>query len=454
MAKIVTNHVFADGDVGSIYNCLDCCLTWDVWDHMRPELEEDADCRRVYTFERAMQGPAFTMMMRGMTIDPELIVEELESLRAKEKRCCDMLNTLAQVWGMEECNPLSPKQVQELLYRQCGEKPYHNNDGGETTDSDALEDISIRSPIIGVLCQLILRARELRKAQGFLAAKPGPDGRFHSFFSVGATKFGRWASSTDPWKRGLNLFNLPKKSRRVIKPSKPSRILVNVDLKQAESFIVAHLSGDKAYIKAHEGDAHTAVACDVFGCKPEEARIIIGPGGRPLRQTAKSLQHGTNYGLGERHAARMAGLRVGRMRALRLLYFRKYWGVANRIKTMPERLRDEPNFLYFTGRPHRYIGDWRQDETVREALSGEPQGGVADLLNVALYRLWRLYDGKILWLLGQNYDSILFECERDDIARVRELVEPEMVVHFEIGGERLSIASDWGQGENWAEASA
>lgn len=456
MAKIVTNKNFTEqgGAVDQVYNALDCCLTSDISETLQRELAEDRDAMRVYTFERSMQGPAFTMMMRGMTVDAKAASEELASLIAAEERCRFMINELSKVWGREETNPHSPKQVKELIYEECLEKPYHTHDGAETVNEDALEDITIRSPVIGVLCQLILRARGLRKAQSFVAAKPSPDGKVRSFFSVGATKFGRWSSQMDPWKLGLNFFNLPKKSRRIIVPSRKSRVLVNVDLKQAESFIVAWLSNDKGYIKAHKGDAHTAVACDLFGCKPEEARVLIGPGGQVVRQVAKKVQHGTNYGLGERHAARMAGLRVGKMRELRRLYFSRYNGVATRIKTMPARLRDNPDFLYFSGRPHRYIGDWTDEKTVREALSGEPQGGVADLLNVALYRLWRLYDGKCLWLLNQNYDSILFECERSDLAEVREKVEPEMVVWFEINGERLSIASDWGEGDNWAEASA
>lgn len=55
--------------------------------------------------------------------------------------------------------------------------------------------LQARSPGVGVMAHLILRARELRKLRSFIAARRSPDGRLRSSFNVGATTSGRWSFS-------------------------------------------------------------------------------------------------------------------------------------------------------------------------------------------------------------------------------------------------------------------
>ena len=458
------------------YNVMDCVVPMEIVPRLMAEADEDE--LRVYRFERAMQGPAFTMAVRGICVDEAACQPEIERLAEQEKVCVRILDRFAEVWefdkrfpltkaqqrpmlkewGYGRFNPLSHKQVKQFLYDVCEEKPYHNRKakGEDTTtaNEDALLDISIRSPLIGVIATTILRVRELRKAMGFIKAKRSPDGRLRCSFNVGATKFGRWSSTTNCYKDGLNFFNLPREARKILVPSKPSRVMVNIDLKQAESNTVAHIAQDVAYIAAHKsGNVHTAVACDVLGMSPEKVKAKGKDTGSPYWK-AKRLQHGTNYGLGERHAARMMGVRVGLMRKLRRLYFTKYKGVAKRIENMPKRLREDPRFLSFMGRPHVFMGHWNDHEVIKSALSEEPQGGVADILNKILYRLWYKYDDKIIWLLNTNYDSILFEAEEEGLDETLELVKAEMHEPVEIEGKIMCLGYDIGIGKNWQEASS
>lgn len=66
-------------------------------------------------------------------------------------------------------------------------------------------------------------------------------------------------------------------------PSHPDWVMVNVDLKQAESYIVGIISNDDAYVAAHEtGDAHGAVALDVYGhMMPAGADFATDPPAQP-----------------------------------------------------------------------------------------------------------------------------------------------------------------------------
>lgn len=467
MARIISNRDAESLPTTALrmqaYSALDVCLTFGVHQALQKELAKSEDARRVYRFERAMQGPALAMALRGIAVDEAECKRQVAALEADEERLRRAIDRFAQAWGMPGCNPNSPVQVAALLYDACGEAAYHTHEGTVTTGEEKLLMLQARSPLIGTIAHTILECRAIRKAQGFLKARRSPDGRLRSSFNVGATTSGRWSFSKDAFGDGLNFGNIPKSRRSMFVPSRPSRVMVNVDLKQAESNVVAHITGDEAYIAAHAtGDVHTAVAMDLWGegapTDPAERRKWLRDEpfflGKPRRHLAKSAQHGTNYGLEPAHASRMLGCKLADAKALQARYFGKYAGVKARIDAMPARLKENHVMVSPVGRVHQYLGHPSDKHTVKGALADEPQGIVADILNVALYRIWREMDGRDLWLLNQNYDSILFECERSQVDRVTERVRELMRVRVPIGDRVLVLDSDIGVGENWKEASA
>ena len=239
--------------------------------------------------------------------------------------------------------------------------------------------------------------------------------------------------------------------------------MVNVDLQQAESYIVAIISDDEAYRRAHEtGDAHGAVALDVYGhMLPDGAdpaawvreKNSALPRGESPRQACKKLTHGGNYGLGERKASKITGMKIADIAAFRRKFFARYPGVADRIAGMPGRLKASRHFVSVVGRPHWHSGNPNDPETHRAALADEPQGVVADVLCVALWRLWRWHDvGPLLpriWILAQNYDSILFECLREDVEAAREACAKAFDIPIRHDGNEYVIPHDFASGPNW-----
>ena len=764
------------------YNAMDACLTVGIHNTLQRRLARLPDEALVYRFELAMQGPAHTMACRGIAVDENVAKAETDRLLSAEARCIANLRHCAAVWTeagstdtaeiiaglrtnkLKGLNPHSGKQVQELLYLSCGEKPYKSrpkpgdtdDEGKDTVAEEALMMLQARSPIVGIMAHLILRARELRKLRSFIAARRSPDGRLRSSFNVGATTSGRWSFSKNCFRDGLNFGNIPKRARSMFIPSSPDHVMVNVDLSQAESYVVGIISGDDAYVAAHEtGDAHGAVALDVYGhmmpagadfatwirqpnpnlprgesprqackkmshgCLTEDHEVLTPHGWigiaaareqhcpifvdgvgfeKPsdwydaietsgdlyefegqgysqlvtsdhtmltrtgkvaadsvarhhrLRRTALPYTHGTpselnarlsaalfadghqtkhgrtnfhfrkqrkidrllnlaghlnpdiyknkdgtvrisfkdfpvekkpasvamlawdiptirayldetahwdgtigktgfrhistvsathaewlqtlchiagygsqrhklerdesrqpiwrvsincrqfarascmeitthpaagirilcpvtstgaflvrrhghisvsgntNYGLGERKASKITGMLISDITAFRHSFFTKYAGVAKRIAEMPARLRADRHFLSVVGRPHWHSGHPNDAETHRSALADEPQGVVADILNVALWRLWRWHDvGPLLphiEVLAQNYDSILFECHRDDIDAARAACARAFNIPIEANGRTYVIPHDFGSGRNWKEACA
>lgn len=462
--KPETLNNLGDYHKGQAYNALDCCVTLEIFKALKSKSDRYP---LVYNFERAMQGPAFAMATRGICVNEEIAKAESARLKDEEAACAGILNRLAAVFDVATVNAHSPKQVAALLYDACGEAPYHVRNAKTkqmqvSVGEDALTMMQARSPLIGVLAHLILHIRGLRKQASFVNAVRSPDGRIRSSFNVGATTSGRWSFSKNVYKEGTNFGNIPKRSRVIFIPSKSSRVMINVDLKQAESYVNANLCDDWAYIEAHEtGDVHTAVALDLFGDQiapnidPKvwvKMKNDLFPREMSPRDICKKVTHGTAYGVGERKSSKITGLPIAAISKFRIKFFGKYTGIHARIKGMPERLLEKTEFITALGRKHQFFGHPKDDETVRGALADEPQSIVADVLCIALWRLWRYYDGRILWLLCQNYDSILLECEREDVEKVKEILAWAFNIPIPINGRQVIIPYDVCVGENWKEA--
>lgn len=451
------------------YNAMDAALTHGIGGRLGPKIAAKPDEALVYAFERAMQGPAFTMQMRGIAVDEVASTTEIKQLVEDESAVIRSLNALAKEWGVEGINPHSPKQVGALLYEACGEKPYRAkkkkvvnaeedpDELGATANEDALTMLQARSPVIGIMAHLVLRARELRKLRSFVDARRSPDGRLRSSFNVGATTSGRWSFSKDPFGNGLNFGNIPKRARSMFVPSTPTRVMVNCDLKQAESYIVAYLANDRAYVAAHEtGDVHSAVAQDLWpGTSPREPGFLRG---MSRRDVAKRIGHGTNYGIGERKSSKITGLPIHDIMDFREAFFARYPKVKARIDGMEDRLKANPRFVSVMGRPHRHMGAPWDGETHRTALADEPQGVVADIMNVAIWRLWHRHDvgdwPPKMWLLSQAYDSVLFEVEEEDLRLAKTAVAIAFNIKVPVNGHNIVIPYDIGYGRNWREACA
>jgi DNA polymerase-1 len=165
---------------------------------------------------------------------------------------------------------------------------------GPSTDADVLEQLAEMGH---ELPRLILDYRELQKLRSTyveslpLAVHAGT-GRIHTSFNQTGAATGR-LSSSDP-----NLQNIPVRSprgeaiRRGFIPAEGCTLLV-ADYSQIELRLMAHLSGDPAFVAAFRqgGDIHRQTAALVFNV-PLEAVTA------EQRARAKTINFGIIYGQG------------------------------------------------------------------------------------------------------------------------------------------------------------
>ena len=79
-----------------VYNGLDCCLTFDIFEELAALAPRDA----IYNYELAMQAPALEMMLRGFLIDQTERHSAMGRLRQEIVRLDEQLQRLAHaVWA-------------------------------------------------------------------------------------------------------------------------------------------------------------------------------------------------------------------------------------------------------------------------------------------------------------------------------------------------------------------
>src|SRR3989454_10131377 len=158
--------------------------------------------------------------------------------------------------------------------------------------------------------RLLIEYRELSKLKStYVDALPGfinpRTGRIHTSYNQAGAATGR-LSSSDP-----NLQNIPVRTprgeaiRRAFVAA-PGWLLLTADYSQVELRLLAHLSGDPAFVRAFEqgGDIHRQTAAIIFDVPQEQ----VTP---EMRARAKTINFATIYGQGP-FALRSEERRVGK----------------------------------------------------------------------------------------------------------------------------------------------
>ena len=357
MARVIVTGQDSDSSLSAfekyqVYNGLDCVITHEVHGVLAARAEGLPNVQRTYKFQIAQQAPALCMALRGVAVNPARRlagIEELQQEVAEKSLALDASLSWPAVeletgecparpgkkhrWprgvadadpekACQDCkasrhrhkpfNAKSDDDCRALLYDLLGAKPQKNKKGILSTDKEVLDRLArmYSGKEIGRVVDAIRAIRKVDKARSMLATGISADNRFRSSFNVGMTDTFRWSSSKNVYRLGGNLQNIPEGLRYVFEAD-PGMEIFYADLKQAESYTIAHLADDQAYIDAHElGDTHTHVARlmwpelpwngDIF--KDKEIASSLYPAwdrepGHDYRFQAKRIQHGSNLGM-------------------------------------------------------------------------------------------------------------------------------------------------------------
>ena len=389
------------------------------------------------------------MEMTGVRLDTKELARVQQEMN---ERANQIEHEIYQLAG-ESFNIASPKQVGDILFgkMQIMEKPKKTKTGQYVTSEEVLQQLRPKNPIVGK----ILDHRALKKLLGtYVEALPRlinpKTGHVHTSFNQCVTATGR-LSSSDP-----NLQNIPVRSedgkeiRRCFIPE-PGEEFFSCDYSQVELRIMASLSGDKHMIEAfREGhDIHAATSAKIFHKSIDEVT-------KDERRKAKSANFGIIYGISAFGLAQ--GLDIDRREAKELIdgYFESFPEVQQFIEKCKQEARQKGYAETIMAR-RRYLPDINsKNGTVRafaerNAVNAPIQGTAADIMKVAMIRVWQRLksEGLKTKLILQVHDELNFSVPPAEKQQVERIVKEEMQNACQLA---VPLVADGGWGTNWLEA--
>jgi DNA polymerase-1 len=448
------------------YNGLDCCVTLEVLQAIRPQLDNTTGS--TYAFSKALQGPVLEMSSRGVRIHHERRNRVMKEFGEKSAKVDAQLTRMFDAVGAP-VKWSSPAQLKEFFYDVLGltaiRKRNVNGVMAPTVNRDALERLSgyfIAEPF----CTRILLLRDLAKKRQFLETELDPDGRIRSSFNIAGTNTGRLSSSMSEFGTGGNLQNVDRDLRSVF-IADPGMKFVNVDLEQGDARNVGAICwnnfialGERfagSYLDACEsGDLHTTVAKMVWPQLQDKAdaeKLFYRQDS--YRQIAKKLGHGSNY-LGQpKTMARHTKVSQPIIEDFQLAYFKAFGCIPLWHEAVAEQL---PCLTTMLGRRRMFFGrilpkDSKGDNpTLREAVAFEPQSLTAEEIDLGMLAVWR---AGLAQIMIQVHDSLLLQVREEQADELIPRILQTMRVTIPLAkGREFTVPLDAKVGWNWGDHSA
>jgi len=435
-------------DLATDYACSDADVTFKLKTYFEKELKK-AELLELFTkIEMPLVLVLAEMEKNGVSIDKGKLNKMGEEAEAEMKNLENDIYAIAA----EEFNINSPKQLSQILFEKLKIPVVKRTKTGPSTDIEVLQELAQKFEI----AQKLMDYRTLSKLKStYIDVLPElinpKTGRIHTSFNQTITATGRLSSSNP------NLQNIPAKGelgkniRDAFVPEKKDWLIVAGDYSQIELRILAHLSGDKEFIKAFkEGkDIHRATASEVFGV-PED-KIT-----KEMRETAKTVNFGIIYGISDFGLAK--SLKIKKTEAAKYIhkYFEKHKGVkefidkvirearkAGCVSTMLGRKRPLPDIVS----PNYSLRAFAE----RTAMNTPVQGTAADIIKVAMINISNIFKEKKLKckMILQVHDELVFEVPKEELNKVREIVKKEMEEAVKLD---VPVRVNIGVGKSWAEA--
>ena len=443
------------------------------WDIFRRRLEETPGQWHLFNdMEMPLMEVLADMELTGISLDLDALKEVSrtfnERLAAHEQRIYELAG--------EEFTLTNPKKLGIILFEKLRlvEKPKKTKTGQYATGEEILTPLRKKHPIINE----ILEYKGLKKLiNTYVDALPllvnKETGRIHTTFNQCVTTTGR-LSSSDP-----NLQNIPvrgedgKEIRRCFIPlpspapehdgkatadgnggdsaEKRKNLFFSADYSQIELRVMAHLSNDERMTEAFRNgtDIHRATAATVYHKQLDE----VTP---DERSKAKRADFGIIYGITQFGLAQNMGIERSEAKELMNGFFITFPRIQDFMERCKEEARQKEYAETMFGR-RRYLrlmtsGNGTERALAeREAMNSPVQGTAADIIKIAMIRIFRRFreEGLRSKMLLQVHDELNFSVLPEEKDRVQQIVIEDMQAAATLS---VPLIADYGWGDNWLEA--
>ncbi len=428
----------------------DADITLQLRDVFKPLLEENKMSDLLRNVEVPLIKVLGSMEFTGIRIDTAAL-KDYSALLEKEIRQLEKdIHELAGI-GF---NIASPKQLGEVLFNKLRiiENPKKTQTRQLSTAEEVLAKLVDKHPII----PKILDYRELTKLKStYVDALPAlvspVSGRLHTSYNQAVTATGR-LSSTNP-----NLQNIPirtergREIRKAFVPRDENHTLLSADYSQIELRIIAALAGESQMLDDFRSgkDIHATTAARVYNLPLEEVS-------KEMRRNAKTVNFGIIYGISAFGLSER--LNIPRREAADIIdqYFAKYPAIRDYMDSTIRKARENGFVETVLGR-RRYLKDINSANAnirgfaERNAINAPIQGSAADMIKVAMIRLWNEMERLQLRskMVLQVHDELVFDARLDELDILQPLVERHMKEAIPLA---VPIEVEISHGRNWLEA--
>ncbi len=437
-----------DVDKATFYSAEDADFTYRLRGVLAPKIDELKLNNLYYNIELPLIRVLAGIEEAGVKIDTEFLAE---MSRDMEKQLDRLIVDIYAEAG-QEFNINSTQQLSKILFEKL-KLPTRGKTAKKTnfaTDVKVLEELAAMHR----LPRLILDYRQVMKLKGtYVDAIPAlvnsETGRVHTSFNQTIAATGR-LSSTDP-----NLQNIPirseagKEIRKAFVPRDRDYLLMSADYSQIELRILAHFSEDKKLIESFEKgeDIHARTAAEVYGVDINK----VTPG---MRRAAKTANFAVIYGVSAYGLSQQTELDVVQSKEFIETYFARYPGVRRYLDNIIADARKNGYVTTLFNRI-RYLPEINAKNfqvrqfAERTAINTPIQGTAADMIKVAMIRIYDQLAGMKSKMILQVHDELVFDTHRSETKKVRDIVKEGMENAVRL---LVPVVVDIGVGPNWLEA--
>ena len=435
-------------DAARDYSCEDVDVTMRLRAILEPQLRERGVADLMAEIEVPLVSVLAAMEWQGIAIDQQYFASLKTRFQAEREKVEQAIYAEAG----SKFNINSNQQLRVVLFEQLKLPVKKKTATGASTDASVLQELADEGH---VLPSLLMEYRELFKLEGtYIDALPklvNPrDHRLHTSYAQTVAATGR-LSSNDP-----NLQNIPirrelgRDIRRGFVPQPGWRFL-SADYSQIELRLLAHLSGDTAFVEAFRagGDIHKQTAAIIFG-------VDIADVTSEMRARAKTINFATIYGQGAHALSRQLKISNAEAKAFIETYFERFSGVSAFLAKCVEDAKTK-GYAETLFKRRRYIPELKERNHnmrafgERVAANAPIQGSAADLIKIAMIRIHEELPkaGLKSHMILQVHDELVFELPASEEEALTALVKREME-----GAAQLSVPLlvDTGVGDNWLDA--
>ena len=403
--------------------------------------------------ERPLINVIANMEKEGILIDKStlnaLSIEFQDKLTLLQKKIYELCG--------EEFNIASPKQLGEILFEKLNlPQDKKSKTGNYSTSISVLEGLSTKGFEIA---DLIIEWRTLSKLKSTYTdalqeSINKQTKRVHTSYSMASASTGRLAS-TNP-----NLQNIPIRTsdgRRIREAfiARDGYKLISADYSQIELRLMAHAANETEMIKAFNEnvDIHSQTASKVFGIPIEDLDSEI-------RRSAKAINFGIIYGISAFGLSKQLSCSQSEAKNFIESYFSQFPKIKSYMDAMIENAKMRGYVETFFGRriPIKGINSKNFQErsfAERQSINAPIQGSAADIIKRAMIKIHNVFQEKNIEskMLLQVHDELVFECPKDEISYVSNLIKKEMEqANLPLYPLNIPIVVDFGEADNWSEA--